>query len=52
MATKMAAVIIVGTYCGRELDTRINLKYPIFTAALSLAAVFLSIYIAIKDISR
>jgi uncharacterized membrane protein (UPF0182 family) len=45
----MIVIIGGGIYGGNYLDTELMLKFPVFTVVLSLASVFLAIYIAIKD---
>ncbi len=50
MGFQMGAIIFVGMYGGIKLDEYLGIKkFPVFTLLLSLAAVFGSIYLVIKD---
>ncbi len=49
MGIQMIVIIVIFVWGGRELDTSLSLKFPIFTLILSLFGVFLAIYFAIKD---
>ena len=51
IAFQMVFVILLGTWGGIKLDSKFSTK-PIFTITLSLASVFLAIYIAIKDVIK
>lgn len=49
MALQMGAIITIGVFSGRKLDSYLELKIPIFTLILSLASVAGAIYVSIKD---
>ena len=49
IAFQMLFIILAGVYAGIKLDAWLKIKFPIFTLVLSLGAVSLSIYYAIKD---
>ena len=44
MAIQMGVVITLGAFSGSPLDKYFNTLTPIFTAILSLIAIFLSLY--------
>jgi Putative F0F1-ATPase subunit Ca2+/Mg2+ transporter len=46
---QMAVIIFIFTYGGYKLDHWLELKIPVFTLILSLAAIVLSIYYFIRD---
>ncbi len=46
---QMLAVIALGVFAGIKLDDLLNFDLPIFTVLLSVVAVVLAIYSAIKD---
>ena len=48
----MTAIILLGVFGGKKLDNWLELKKPVFTAVLSLLAVILAIYYAIKDLIK
>lgn len=50
IAIQMGVIITAGAFGGLKLDQYLEFKIPIFTLSLSLASVFLAIYLAIKDI--
>ena len=45
----MGIIIVLGVFGGFKLDQKLNLSFPVFTLFLSIIAVGLAIYIAIKD---
>jgi hypothetical protein len=52
IAFQMTAIILLGVLGGKKLDNWLELKKPVFTAVLSLIAVILAIYYAIKDLIK
>lgn len=52
MAMQMAAVILAGVFGGIKLDEYLELESPAFTITFSLLAVFVSMYLVIKDLSK
>lgn len=46
---QMLAIILAGVFGGLKLDQWLHLKIPVFTVVLSILAVILSIYYAVKD---
>jgi membrane protein DedA with SNARE-associated domain len=48
----MIAIILLGVFGGKKLDNWLEMKKPVFTAILSLVAVILAIYYAIKDLIK
>jgi hypothetical protein len=52
MAFQMMAIIALGAFGGLKLDELIAWRFPIFTIVLSLFAVFIAIYISIKDLLK
>lgn len=49
LGLQMLVIILAGTWGGTRLDRLTQWKFPIFTLVLSLAAVVLAIYTAVKD---
>lgn len=49
MAFQMGAIITIGVFGGKKLDSWLELKTPIFTLILSLVSVSAAIYVSIKD---
>ncbi len=49
LAFQMIAIILIGVFGGMKLDEWLKLSFPIFTVVLSVAAVLLSMYYAVKD---
>jgi len=49
MAFQMGAIITIGVFGGRKLDSWLELKTPIFTLILSLVSVTAAVYVSIKD---
>lgn len=52
IAAQMLFTILAGVFGGIYLDKFLDWGFPVFTLLLTLAAVFLSIYIIIKEVSR
>jgi len=52
IAFQMGAIITLGTFGGKWLDSFFNLKFPIFVITLAILSVFLAVFYAIKDIIR
>ncbi len=52
IATKMAAIIIIGSFGGVELDKRFSTQIPIYTLTLTILSVAFAMYVVIKDISK
>ncbi|MGQ0828075.1 MAG: AtpZ/AtpI family protein [Bacteroidota bacterium] len=50
MGFQMAAIIALGVWGGRSLDSYFQTKFPAFTLILSLLSVVGGIYWAVKDI--
>ena len=49
LAIEMAVIIFAGAFGGLELDKRLDLSFPVFTLLLTIIALIMAIYIAIKD---
>jgi F0F1-type ATP synthase assembly protein I len=49
LAFSMIMIILIGVFGGVKLDEWLAMKFPVFTVVLSISAVFLAIYYAIKD---
>lgn len=52
MATQMVVVIVVGLLAGRWLDSHFGTAKPWFTGLITVISVFLSMYLAVKDLLR
>ena len=52
MAFQMVIIIGAGVFGGIKLDEWLHMRFPLFTLVLSLAAVALSIYYMIKDLTK
>ena len=52
MAFQMVIIIGAGVFGGIKLDEWLPMRFPLFTLVLSLAAVALSIYYMIKDLTK
>jgi hypothetical protein len=48
----MAVIILAGTFGGIKLDSKLHLKFPVFTVALSFLSVVFAMYLVIKDFIR
>jgi uncharacterized membrane protein YfcA len=49
---QMGAIILAGAYFGQYLDERFQNSGPYLTAALALVAVFISLYLLIKELKN
>jgi F0F1-type ATP synthase assembly protein I len=52
LAFQMIAIILAGVFGGIKLDQLVKWEFPVFTLVLTLLAVILSMYFAIKDFIR
>ena len=52
MGTQMLAVILLGVYGGSKLDNHFQTEKPYWTAAISLLAVVVALYVALKNILK
>lgn len=52
LAFQMIAIILAGVFGGIKLDQIVNWEFPVFTLVLTLLAVVLSMYYAVKDLIR
>ncbi len=52
LATQMAVIIVAGALGGIQLDKYLQAETPWFTGGLTVLAVFLSMYFAIKDLLK
>lgn len=52
MATQMMAIIVLGALAGMWLDGHFNTSTPYFTGGLTILAVIVSMYVAVKDLLR
>ncbi|MFC2081305.1 AtpZ/AtpI family protein [Bacteroidota bacterium] len=50
LAFQMIAIILVGVLGGIKLDEIVKWDFPVFTLILTLLAVILSMYYAVKDL--
>jgi F0F1-type ATP synthase assembly protein I len=48
----MIAIILVGVFGGVKLDKIVRWEFPVFTLVLTILAVFMSMYYAVKDLIR
>jgi len=51
LAFEMLGIIVLGTFGGIKLDTKIGTK-PLFTIILSLGSIFASLYLIIKRVTN
>ncbi len=51
-AFQMAAIIVLGALGGKYLDAYLQNSTKVCTIVLTIAAVFLSLYLFIKDITK
>jgi predicted MFS family arabinose efflux permease len=49
MAFQMLGIVLAGVFGGIWIDRQIGWKFPLMTLLLSLIAVILAIYFAVKD---
>lgn len=52
LAFQMIAIILVGVFGGVKLDQIVRWEFPVFTLILTILAVFMSMYYAVKDIIK
>ena len=52
IAVQMLVIMLAGVFGGRELDKWMELQFPVFTLLLTILAVILAIYFAIKDVLK
>ncbi len=52
LAFQMIAIILVGVFGGVKLDKIVKWEFPVFTLVLTILAVIMSMYYAVKDIIR
>lgn len=52
MATQMAVIIVVGALGGKKLDEYLQNETPVFTGGLTILAVVLAMYFAVKDLLK
>lgn len=52
LAAQMLFTILVGVFGGIYLDKFLDWGFPVFTLLFTLAAVFLSIYMIIREVGR
>ena len=52
MATQMALIIVVGALGGKKLDEYLQNDTPLFTGGLTILAVILAMYFAVKDLLK
>jgi F0F1-type ATP synthase assembly protein I len=48
----MIAIILVGVFGGVKLDKIVKWEFPVFTLVLTILAVLMSMYYAVKDLIR
>lgn len=52
LAFQMIAVILVGTFLGKWLDSRIQFRFPVFLISGVIISVFGAMYQVIREISK
>ena len=52
LGLQMAVIVFAGAFGGRELDKWLQWHFPVFTVALTLAAIVLSILYGIREIFK
>jgi hypothetical protein len=52
MSLQMVIIIGLGVFGGIKIDKWLHMRFPLFTIILSLAAVALSIYYFVKDLTK
>lgn len=50
LAFQMFVIIALGAFGGMELDKVVRWKFPVFTFVLTILAVIIAVYHAIKDL--
>jgi hypothetical protein len=51
MSFQMVIIIGIGVFGGIKIDDWLHMRFPLFTILLSLAAIALSLYYFIKDLT-
>ncbi len=49
---EMALIIVAGVFGGWKLDEKLGLSFPVFTLIFSILALFLALYVAVRDFLR
>ena len=49
LALEMGVIIAAGAFGGLKLDQKFDLSFPFFTLILTILALIMAIYVAIKD---
>jgi hypothetical protein len=52
MGLQMGAIMLLGAYGGMQIDEHFGIKNNIFTAALTILAVILAVYLTIRDLIK
>lgn len=52
MGLQMAAIMLLGAWAGIKIDEYFNINNNIFTAALTILAVIIAVYLTIKDLIK
>jgi F0F1-type ATP synthase assembly protein I len=49
MAFQMIFIILIGTFLGKFLDSRLEFRQPTFTVAFALISIGIALYIVLKE---
>ncbi len=52
IAVQMLVIILAGVFGGRQLDTWLDLAFPVFTLIFSFLSVSIAIYFVIRDLLK
>jgi hypothetical protein len=52
LAFEMLGIIVLGTLGGHKLDQLFEKQFPLWTVVLSLASVFISLYLVLNDLLK
>ena len=52
MAFQIAGPIVVGLFAGKWLDAKLSMKFPVFTASLTVIGLFLGVYLIIRELLK
>lgn len=52
MGLQMGTIMLLGAFGGMQIDKYFGIKNNIFTATLTILAVFIAVYLTIKDLLR
>jgi hypothetical protein len=52
MGLQMAGIMLLGAWGGMQIDKKLGIQNNIFTAILTIIAVFLAVYLVIKDLLK